>query len=174
MHCFLKVQTVYVLKFSITQSKKGEVGMKQDTRIDMLFEKDISLAFENLKELELLSTTSDELYEYIDMFAEMVNSDKYVVRVRGFRLFCKQAKWDVNNKVNEHLEEVLAILKDDKPTAVRQAIASLEAVVLAKPELCLLIKEQLLDIDYMTYKDTMQGLIQKDIERLLAIIDKQN
>lgn len=147
--------------------------MKLDAKIETLFNKDTSIAFTNLKELEVLSVSSNELYAYIDEFIKMVDSDKYVIRVRGFRMFCKQAKWDVDNKVNENIEHVLVILKDDKPTAVRQAITALEDVIMAKEELRPLIREHLIDIDYMAYKDTMQGLIHEDIEKLLMFIDMQ-
>ena len=77
----------------------------------------------------------------------MVGSEKYVIRVRGFRLLCKQAKWDTKNIINANLEIALVILNDDKPTAVRQALAALQAVVCYKKELKEIIKEKISSID---------------------------
>lgn len=147
--------------------------MDLDLMLDMLEDKDTSQAFETLKELELLSDDSNVLYPYIIRFIEMVSNEKYVVRVRGFRLFCKQAKWDTENIVNENLDSVLVILHDDKPTAVRQALAALKDVILYKKELRDIIKDRVLAIDYLRYKDTMHGLIAKDIQNLLDVMSQK-
>ncbi|MBA4700557.1 MAG: hypothetical protein H2212_14130 [Ruminococcus sp.] len=138
-----------------------------------LEDKDTSKAFEVLKELEKMSDDVNALYPYIDKFIEMIHSEKYVIRVRGFRLFCKQAKWDVDGVIDRNLEDALNILNDKKPTAVRQALAALKELVLYKKELNKLVKERALAIDYYRYKDTMHSLISKDIEALLAVM-KEN
>lgn len=150
----------------------GRYNMNLDFMLETLDDKDTSQAFENLKELELISDKSNILYPYLNTFTEMVSSKKYVVRVRGFRLFCKQAKWDIDNIINKNLDSVLTILNDDKPTAVRQALTALQDVVLHKKELQNIIKDKVLSIDYLRYKDTMHGLISKDIQNLLEIINK--
>lgn len=142
--------------------------MDLDDKLNLLYAKDTSEAFTALKELELLSDHSDVLYPYINRFIDMVHSEKYVIRVRGFRLFCKQAQWDTSGTVDKNLSDVLVILEDDKPTAVRQALAALQDVVLYKTELQGIIKERALAIHYLRYKDTMHSLIAKDIENLLS------
>ncbi len=147
--------------------------MNVDIMIDMLYNKDTSLAFENLKELELLSNNSNILYPYINQFIDMVSSEKYVIRVRGFRLLCKQSKWGIENLINNSINKVLIILNDEKPTAVRQALSALKDVVIYKGELCNIIKEKILNIDYLRYKDSMQGLIYKDIQNLMNIIESK-
>ena len=136
-----------------------------------LKDKDTSKAFKNLQELELLSDSSDILYPYISVFIEMTASEKYVIRVRGFRLLCKQAKWDSKNIINKNLKEILSILEDEKPTAVRQALNALKDIVIHKKELHSVIKKRVLSINYLKYKDTMHGLICKDIQNLLQFTD---
>ena len=80
-----------------------------------LKDKDTSKAFKNLQKLELLSDSSDILYPYISVFIEMTASEKYVIRVRGFRLLCKQAKWDSKNIINKNLKENIYVnMKKDK------------------------------------------------------------
>ena len=54
----------------------------------------------------------------------MKNYQSSFVRVRGFRLCCAQAQWDSENKLERHIDELLAILDDDKPTAVRQYMSA--------------------------------------------------
>ena len=146
--------------------------MDLEFMISMLHSKDTSKAFEYLKGLEALSDNSNILYTYTDEFIKMVYSEKYVIRVRGFRLFCKQAKWDSENIINKNIDSVLVILNDDKPTALRQALAALQDIVLYKKELRNTIKDRILAIDYHKYKDTMYSFISKDIQNLLDIIDK--
>ena len=145
--------------------------MDLDFMISKLESKDTSQAFEVLKELEGLSDNSNMLYPYIHKFIEMIYSEKYFVRVRGFRLFCKQSRWDIDNIINKNIYEVLEILNDDKPTAVRQALAALQDVVMFKKELRDTIKESVLAIDIYRYKDTMHSLISKDIENLMDVIE---
>lgn len=137
----------------------------------MLEDKDTSEAYKALQELEQISETSNALYPHIGQFITMTQSDKYVERVRGFRLLCKQAKWDTENILDKELASTLSILNDEKPTAVRQALSALHDVALHKESLHGLIRERALAIDYLKYKDTMHSLIAKDIDALLFQID---
>lgn len=146
--------------------------MELEYMLSMLEDKDTSKAFEVLKELEKLSDDSNILYPYIDKFIEMIKSDKYVIRVRGFRLYCKQGKWDIDNKINESITEALNILNDEKPTAVRQALTALKYLVPYKKELINQVEESALSIDYLRYKDTMHSLISKDIQSLINVINE--
>lgn len=146
--------------------------MDLDYMLSLLEEKDTSKAFEALKELEKISDDSNILYSYIDKFAAMVHNEKYVIRVRGFRLLCRQAKWDIVSKLDGILEPALSILDDEKPTAVRQALFALQNLVLYKKDLRSVVREKVLAIDYLRYKDTMHSLIANDIQELLNIIDE--
>lgn len=138
--------------------------------ISMLETKDTSAAYKALQELEQISDETGSIYAYIEKFINMISSDKYVIRVRGFRLFCKQAKWDRDNILDENIDAALCILNDEKPTAVRQALAALSDVVRYKPELRETLKRAISDINYLRYKDTMHSLIAKDIQGVLGLI----
>lgn len=98
--------------------------MNIESIISLLEAKDPPQAYEALKKLEQLSDESDVLYPYIDKFIEMSGSVKYVLKVRGFRLLRRQAKWDKLNKIDKNIDRVLCILDDGKPTAVRQAMTA--------------------------------------------------
>ena len=138
--------------------------------ITMLEYKDTSIAYKALQELERISDETGSVYAHIEKFVNMIRSDKYVVRARGFRLFCKQAKWDRNNILDENIDAALHILNDEKPTAVRQALAALSDVVRYKPDLRETVKKAVYEINYLRYKDTMHSLIAKDIREVLDLI----
>lgn len=92
--------------------------------------------------------------------------------MRGFRLFCKQARWDIDNIINKNINDVLIILNDDKPTAVRQALVALQDVVIYKKELIDIIIDRVLAIDCYRYKETMHGLILKDIAKIMNVMEE--
>jgi len=145
--------------------------MELSSKIAMLYDKDSSLAYENLQELEELSEANSILYSYFDKFLNMLENEKYTIRVRGFRLLCKQAKWDEENKIDKKIDIILKTINDEKPTAVRQKLKALENIARYKKSLRPKIKDKVLSIDYLEFKDTMQNLIQKDIKNLLQIIE---
>lgn len=119
-----------------------------------------------LLELETTSAESDELYNYFEDFLKLLSHKSSFVRVRGFCMCCAQAQWDSKNKLEHHIDELLTILDDDKPTAVRQCLSALHTVILYKPDLCGRIEEKLRTLNLEKYKDSMRPLIEKDIEEL--------
>lgn len=141
--------------------------MELELLLSMLTAKDIKQGYGALLELEHLSEESDDLYPYTERFAEMVIDRAWAVRCRGFRLFCKQARWDESEVIDRNLDRALVILEDEKPTAVRQALAALLDVVPYKRELWPVIRGRLETMDLNRYKDSMAPLIQKDMQTLL-------
>ena len=141
--------------------------MELELLLSMLTAKDTKQGYGAFLELEHLSEESDDLYPYPERFAEMVSDRAWAVRCRGFRLFCKQARWDDDGVIDRCLERAMAILEDEKPTAVRLALAALLDVVPYKRELWPVIRGRLETMDLNRYKDSMAPLIQKDIQTLL-------
>ncbi len=144
--------------------------MELGEKVAMLYDKDSSIAYNNLQELEAFSDREDGLYPYFDEFLAMLGSDKYVMRVRGFRLLCKQAKWDTENNIDKEIDVILQAVVDEKPTAVRQKLKALEDIARHKPALHGKIMDKILSIDYLVFKDTMHSLIEKDIQSLLQVM----
>ena len=141
--------------------------MELDILLSMLTAKDTKRGYGAFLELEHLSEESDDLYPYTERFADMVSDRAWAVRCRGFRLFCKQARWDGDGGTDRCLDRALAILEDAKPTAVRQALAALLDVAPYKRELRPVIRGRLETMDLSRYKDSMAPLIQKDMRTLL-------
>lgn len=135
--------------------------------IDKLQDKDNRAAYKSLLELESKSADSNELYPYFDEFLKLLCSESSYVRTRGFRMCCSQSKWDKDNKIDCNIDEMLVMLEDEKPTAVRQSIAALHQILLYKPELYEVIKNKVDSLCLDKYKDSMIPLIKKDIEELM-------
>ena len=145
--------------------------MDAERMLSVLTVKDTKQGYGAFLELERLSEESDDLYPYTERFADMVSDRAWAVRCRGFRLFCKQARWDGDGIIDRCLDRTLAILEDEKPTAVRQALAALGDVVPYKKELWTIIRERVEAVDLSRYKDSMAPLIEKDIRRLLDAME---
>ena len=141
--------------------------MELDILMSILTAKDTKQDYGAFLELERLSEETDDLYPYTERFAEMISDQAWAVRCRGFRLFCKQARWDDAGIIDRNLDRALVILEDKKPTAVRQALAALLNVVPYKQELWPVVRERVEAMDLNRYKDSMAPLIQKDIQHLL-------
>ena len=141
--------------------------MELDILLSTLTAKDTKQAYGALLELERLSEESDDLYPYTERFADMVSARAWAVRCRSFRLFCKQARWDDDGIIDCCLDRALVILEDEKPTAVRQALAALLDMVPYKRELRPVIRARVEAMDLSRCKDSMEPLIRKDIQTLL-------
>lgn len=148
--------------------------MDVDYILFMLDSKDLAKGYEALQEAERLSQESDGLYPYCGRFAAMTKSGKSFLRIRGFRLLCKQARWDAAGAINQPLTAALSILQDEKPTVVRQALAALLEVLPYKGELLGAIREAALQINPYRYKDTMHSLLAGDVNRLLGVMQSQS
>lgn len=137
--------------------------------IQKLTDKNDVQAHNYLLRLEGISAESDELYPLFDDFLRLTHHSSSFVRSRGFRLCCCQARWDRARKIESNLDEMLNMLDDDKPTAVRQCITALHVVLLYQPELLPKIKQKIANLCLDKYKDSMRPLIKKDIDELLEM-----
>ena len=144
--------------------------MELDILMSILTAKDTKQGYGAFLELERLSEETDDLYPFTEQFTEMVADKAWAIRCRGFRLFCKQARWDEDGVIDRCLDRALVILEDEKPTAVRQALAALLDVTPYKRELWPAIRQRVEAIDLMHYKDSMAPLIEKDVQKLLDAI----
>lgn len=139
-------------------------------KIKMLYDKDDTIAYKVLLELERELSDSNELYNYFDELLNMLNDEKTFVRVRAFRLICELAKWDTNNKIEKNIDLILNELNDGTSTSVRQCLKKISLLLKYKPELSETIKIKLNKLDLSNYKDSMQFLIRKDIDSILRSI----
>ena len=68
---------------------------------------------------------------------------KSYIRTRGLRLIAYNAKWDIENKVNNIIDEWLKHIEDEKLITARQCIKDVVMIAKYKPELIDVILEAL-------------------------------
>ena len=138
----------------------------------LLFDKNNNTAYKALQALQKECEESDKIYCYMDMLADMMDSDNSYIRTRGLTLIAYNAKWDRDNKIDEIIDEYLKHIEDVKPITARQCIKLLPFIAKNKPELKGDIVSALKKADISTYADSMQPLVCKDIQNSLAEIEK--
>ena len=141
--------------------------MNKEEIFNILYGKETWDIWRGFQEIESSIDKSEMLYEYFDDIKKMLLDEKSHIRMRGFRIICKLSKWDRDNKTNNAIESLLNVLDDEKPTIVRQCLASLNSLLLYKPDLSNKIESKLKNMDLSKYKDSMKTLIQKDIDCIL-------
>lgn len=141
-----------------------------ETLVGGLVNKDDKMAYQCLKLLEDLSSRSSEVYRFFDTFAEMLNDENSYVRTRGIILIAANAKWDVDNKIDEIIDEYLKHITDEKPITARQCIKVLPCVAKYKPDLKEDIENALSLANPSRYNDNMRPLVIKDIQKSLKEI----
>ena len=146
--------------------------MNMEEMVKALYSKNSKEAYNILLELEKISDENNNLYNFLSEFFEMLHNDNMYIRVRGYRLFCKQAKWDKLNEINKVIDNILLqTVTEEKAIALRQMIKALEDIFNNKMELRKKIKQMLLKIDCLKYQKSMQELIKNDIKILFKIIE---
>lgn len=137
------------------------------TLVDALFSRDCNFAYSALNKLIVEVQTSNKAYEFFDLFSSMLDSDKSYIRSRGLIIIAENARWDEDNKIDKIIDKYLSHILDEKPTTSRTCIKNLSLIIQYKPELKPIIKKALLESDISKYKESMKGLLQKDIDTVL-------
>ena len=134
---------------------------------EILCAKDTKNSYSLFLQLEQQAGEDPALFQEYRLFLEMLRSESSYHRVRGFRMLCAGAKWDAQGVIHENLPQILAQLEDKKPTAVRQCLAALPALVKGRPELTAQVCDAVAALDLSGYRDTMRPLLEKDREAFL-------
>lgn len=137
-------------------------------KIENLYNSDNDLAYNSLLELEIISTESDEVYNYFDNFLDLINSNETLKIIRGFRLICCVAKYDKLNKINDNIDIILKVFDSDNGIVIRQCLKYINQILLYKIELKDCFEFKLRNMYILKYKSSMQSLIKKDIDDILS------
>ena len=136
---------------------------------EILCAKDTKGSYPLFLQLEQQALEAPELFQEYPLYLHMLKNENSYLRVRGFRMLCAAAKWDSQGVISENLPIILAQLEDKKPTAVRQCLAALPALLQGRPELTARVREKVLGLELSGYRDSMRPLIRRDVE---AFLDK--
>lgn len=137
-----------------------------------LFDQDNNIAYEALKMLQKESEVTNSVYSYMDQLSDMLDSENSYIRTRGLTLIAYNAKWDRDYKIDEMIDQYLKHITDVKPITARQCVKLLPIIARDKPELKPDILAALQQSDISVYRDSMQSLVYKDIQKALKEIQK--
>ena len=140
--------------------------------VEWLSLKDDKIRYQAFLLLQSRSEFFDDVYPFWDTFRDKLKSDNSYQRSIGLMLIAENAKWDVQNRMEDTIEEYLVLLGDEKPITMRQCIQALGKVALFKPGLHRKIAGQLASFDLAAVKETMRKSILLDILNVLLIIGK--
>ena len=139
--------------------------------VNGLFNKNDKAAYICLKELLSASEKDNNVYQFFDTFANMLENDNSYIRTRGLLLISANAKWDTDFKIDEIIDKYLRHIMDDKPITARQCIKALPNIAKCKPDLVDDILSALSKANPQRYADSMQSLVYADILSALKAIN---
>ncbi|MDO5147568.1 MAG: SufBD protein [Eubacteriales bacterium] len=139
---------------------------------ELLFDKNNTIAYKALQELQKECEETDRIYPYMDRLSDMLDNDNSYIRTRGLTLIAYNAKWDKDYKIDEIIDNYLKHITDIKPITARQCIKLLPIIAKDKPELRNDILSALQKAKICIYDDSMQPLIYKDIQKALKEIQE--
>jgi len=141
--------------------------------VEWLNLKDDALRYQAFLLLQHRSMLAGDVYPYWDTFCGKLHSGNSYQRSLGLMLLAENAKWDAEARLEQCMEDYLALLNDEKPITVRQCIQSLAKIVPHKPGLGGKIAERLIAFDLMAVKETMRKSILLDIINVLLLLRKE-
>ena len=121
-------------------------------------------AYKCLQQLQSASAQNNAVYQYLETFIDMLDSDNSYIRTRGALLISANAKWDSDNRIDEIIDKYLKLIHDEKPVTARQCIQALPNIAWHKPDLAKNILFALQQANFNQYSASMQPLIAKDIQ----------
>jgi hypothetical protein len=140
--------------------------------VDWLSEKDDTIRYQSFLLLKHRSEYFNDVYPYLDIFCEKLRSNNSYQRSIGLMLIAANAKWDVDNRIDDVIDEYLFLLNDEKPITVRQCIQSLCEIVPYKKQLLMKVADKLISFNIVKIRETMRKSILIDILTVLAMIRK--
>lgn len=141
--------------------------MEQSDFLARLTDKNAACACEFADQVVRESRESDCWYPYFDEALGLLSHKNSLVRNRAIEILAANARWDAPCKLDTAIDAFLAHVTDEKPITARQCIKALPEIAAAKPQLITQIRAALEKADLTGYRDSMQGLILKDMISVL-------
>lgn len=138
--------------------------------VEWLALKDDEIRYKAFLLLQSRSVSFNDVYPFWNVFREKLKSDNSYQRSLGLMLIAENVRWDEENRIEDTIDEYLALLRDEKPVTIRQCIQSLGKIISEKPQLNDKIALALISFDITAVKETMRKSILTDILNALLII----
>lgn len=142
--------------------------------VALLSEKNDSVRYRSFLALQYRSRFFSDVYPFWESFRSKLNSENSYQRSIGLMLLAENARWDSENRMHETIDELLALLQDEKPVTVRQCVQSLGEIAKSKPDLNGKIVSGLISLDLSGIRETMRKPVLLDILHVLADIRKDH
>jgi len=169
------ISTESILSIDKSEIQEASRALTKDDLprlVEWLSLKDDTLRYQALLLLQSRSIFFDDVYPFWDIFRDKLKSDHSYQRGIGLMLVAENARWDGQNRMEDTIDEYLALLNDEKPVTIRQCIQALGKVVRFKPDLNKKIVHELISFDLTAVKETMRKSILLDIVNILLEIRK--
>lgn len=160
-------------KSEIQEASKALAKDDLPQLVEWLSLKDDNIRYQAFLLLQSRSMFFDDVYPFWDTFRDKLKSNNSYQRSIGLMLVAENAKWDAQNRMEDTIDEYLALLNDEKPITIRQCIQALGKVVPFKPSLNKKVASKLISFELMAVKETMRKSILLDILNVLLIIRKE-
>lgn len=165
-------------EFDLSELSKEEVpdraaaltGEEIAWLVDRLAEKADKVRYGALLLLQERSQSQADVFPFWDVFAEKLKSDNSYQRNLGVMLLAANARWDKGERTAAVLNDVLDVLRDEKPITIRICAQSLPQIVSCHPELSRRIADRLFALDLLELRDTMRKLVLLDMVDVLLRI----
>ncbi len=141
--------------------------------IQALNEKDDTLRYNAFLLLQSSSRRFPFVYEYWSILEAKLKSINSYQRSLGIMLIAENVRWDKNDRFIKTLGNYMSCCSDEKFITARQTIQGLEAILKATNKHDNEIKQSLASLKLSQYKENQQKLLNKDIEKILKIIENK-
>ena len=147
----------------VTEEGITYVPMCFDILMHRLTDKDNVRAFAFAEKVVSMSELSDVWSHQVNRLTPLLADKSAFVRIRAAMVLTSQARWI---PLDDVLPELLKLLYDKKPSAVRQCLSMLSSLLKEHPQYTDSVMKEIRSMDLSEYRDTMRPLIEKDIRLL--------
>ncbi|MGN0906608.1 MAG: GNAT family N-acetyltransferase [Bullifex sp.] len=144
----------------VTEDGITYVPMCFDVLMHRLTDKDNVRAFAFAEKVVSMSESSDIWSRQVNRLTPLLADKSAFVRIRVAMIITSQARWI---PLDDVLPELLKLLHDKKPSAVRQCLSLLASLIKEHPRYTDSVIKEVRSMDLSAYPDTMRPLIEKDI-----------
>lgn len=155
-------------KDKLPEAAKAIASTELPLLVELLSERDDDIRYKAFLVLRHRSQLSDDVYPFWDTFKSKLKSQNSYQRSIGLMLIAENARWDVENRLEDTMDDYLDLLNDEKPITVRQYIQSLGKIAAQRPDLCGKTAGKLTCFDIMAVKESMRKPVLLDILLVLA------
>lgn len=140
--------------------------------VNLLQEKNDKKRYNAFLLLQAHSRLQPSIYAHWDTLESKLDSDNSYQRSLGLMLIAENVRWDKEGKFKQVIGKYFRCCNDEKFITSRQAIQGLQAVIEATNKYNSEIAQRLRNVSLIQYKDNQRSLLNKDIAKILALIER--